>query len=175
MPTGITIRRNLITKPLAWMSQSWTVKNLIEFKNARDVVVEGNTIENNWAAGQQGYSIVFTPRNQSNTAPWSVVRNITVQNNVIRHVAAVFNILGYDDISPSQQTQDIIDPQQPGLRREHGLLDPEPSGERPARGHRRRPEEHHLRPQHGRQQRQQHDLLLRRQDADRRRRSPASS
>ena len=26
---------------------------------------------------------------------------------MIRHVAAAFNILGYDDISPSQQTQDI--------------------------------------------------------------------
>jgi hypothetical protein len=72
VPSGITIRRNLITKPLAWMSQSWVVKNLIEFKNAKDVVVEGNTIENNWASGQQGYSIIFSPRNQSNTAPWSV-------------------------------------------------------------------------------------------------------
>ena len=36
-----------------------------------------------------------------------IVKNVTVQNNVIRHVAAVFNILGYDDISTSQQTQDI--------------------------------------------------------------------
>jgi hypothetical protein len=107
VPTGIIIRRNLITKPLAWKSQSWTVKNLIELKNARDVIIEGNTIENSWAAGQQGYSIVFTPRNQSNTAPWAIVKNITIQNNVIRHVAAVFNVLGYDDIWTSQQTQDI--------------------------------------------------------------------
>ena len=104
VPTGITIRRNLITKPLAWMSQSWVVKNLVEFKNAKDVVVEGNTIENNWAAGQQGYAIVLTPRNQDGTAPWTVVKNVTVQNNVIRHVAAVLNILGYDDVSPSLQT-----------------------------------------------------------------------
>ncbi len=108
VPSNITIRRNLITKPLAWMSQSWVVKNLIEFKNAANVLVEGNTIENNWAAGQQGYSILFTPRNQSGGAPWSVVRNITVQNNVIRHVAAVFNISGYDDLHPSQQTHDIV-------------------------------------------------------------------
>jgi hypothetical protein len=107
VPAGITIRRNLVSKPLAWMSQSWTVKNLIEFKNAQDVVVEGNTIENNWAAGQQGYSILFTPRNQSNTAPWSVVKNITIRHNVIRHVAAVFNIAGYDNLAPSQQTDDI--------------------------------------------------------------------
>jgi hypothetical protein len=107
VPSNITIRRNLISKPLAWMSQSWTVKNLIEFKNAENVLVEGNTIENNWAAGQQGYSILFTPRNQSGTAPWSVVKNITIQNNVIRHVAAVFNILGYDNLATSQQTQNI--------------------------------------------------------------------
>ncbi|HWF86750.1 MAG TPA: carbohydrate-binding protein [Vicinamibacterales bacterium] len=107
VPGNITIRRNLISKPLAWMSQSWTVKNLIELKNAQNVLIEGNTIENNWAAGQQGYSIVLTPRNQDNTAPWSVVKNVTIQNNVVRHVAAVFNILGYDNISPSQQTQNI--------------------------------------------------------------------
>jgi Carbohydrate binding module (family 6) len=108
IPTNIKIRRNLITKPTAWMTQSWTVKNLMEFKNAKDVVIEGNTIENNWAAGQQGYSIVLTPRNQNNTAPWVIVKNVVIQNNVIRHVAAAFNILGYDDISTSQQTQDIL-------------------------------------------------------------------
>ena len=107
VPTGIKIRRNLITKPTAWMSQSWTVKNLVEFKNAKDVVVEGNIIEYNWSAGQQGYAILFTPRNQSNTAPWVIVKNITIQNNIIRHVAAAFNVLGYDDLAPSQQTQDI--------------------------------------------------------------------
>ena len=108
VPANITIRGNNVTKQLAWMSQSWTVKNLIEFKNAENVVVEGNTIENNWAAGQQGYSILFTPRNQYGTAPWSVVKNITVRNNVIRHVAAVFNILGYDDLATSQQTSNIV-------------------------------------------------------------------
>src|SRR5581483_11874521 len=54
IPTGIKLLRNYITKPTAWMTQSWTVKNLVEFKSAEDVLVEGNTIENNWAAGQQG-------------------------------------------------------------------------------------------------------------------------
>jgi len=108
VPTNIKIRRNLITKPLAWMTQSWTIKNLMEFKNVKDVLVEGNTIENNWSAGQQGYAILFTPRNQSNTAPWVIVKNVTIQNNVIRHVAAVFNVLGYDDLAPSLQTQDIL-------------------------------------------------------------------
>ena len=108
IPSDIRIVRNLISKPTAWMSQAWTVKNLIEFKNAQNVLVEGNTIENNWAAGQQGYSILFTPRNQSGTAPWTIVRDVTIQNNVIRHVAAVFNICGYDNLATSEQTQSIV-------------------------------------------------------------------
>ncbi len=94
--TGITIRHNTISRPMAWITQGWTVKNLLEFKNAQDVMVEGNIIENHWVGGQQGSAIVLTPRNQSNTAPWTVVRNITPQNNVIRHVSSGFNILGYD-------------------------------------------------------------------------------
>jgi hypothetical protein len=108
VPSNITIRRNYITKPLKWRNESWTIKNLIEFKNAQNVLVEGNVIENNWASGQQGYSIAFTPRNQSGNAPWSVTRNITIQNNVLRHMAAVFNISGYDDTHTSQQTQQIV-------------------------------------------------------------------
>jgi len=107
VPSDITIRRNLITKKTAWMSQSWAVKNLVEFKSAQRILMEGNTIENNWAAGQQGYAILFSPRNQSGTAPWTVVRDAVVQNNVIRHVAAAFNICGYDNLQTSQQTQNI--------------------------------------------------------------------
>ena len=108
VPSNITIRRNLITKPIAWMSQAWTVKNLVELKNADTVLLEGNILENNWAAGQQGYSILMTPRNQENTAPWTVVQNITIQHNVIRHVAAVFNILGYDNNATSRQTANVV-------------------------------------------------------------------
>ncbi|HEX4567527.1 MAG TPA: carbohydrate-binding protein, partial [Vicinamibacterales bacterium] len=108
VPSNITIRRNQVTKQLAWQTSSYTLKNLIELKNAQSVTIEGNTIENNWAAGQQGYSILMTPRNQDGTAPWSVVQNITIRNNVIHHVAAVFNIAGWDDAQPSQQTNTIL-------------------------------------------------------------------
>jgi hypothetical protein len=108
VPSNITIRRNLVSKPLAWQTSSYTLKNLIELKNAENVTIEGNTIENNWAAGQQGYSIVLTPRNQDGTAPWSVVQNVTVRNNLIHHVAAVFNISGWDDLNSSQQTNAIL-------------------------------------------------------------------
>ena len=84
------------------------MKNLIELKNAQRVVIDGNIIEYNWAAAQTGYAIVFTPRNQDGRAPWSVVQQVEVTNNVIRHVASVFNILGTDNIHPSRPTNDIL-------------------------------------------------------------------
>jgi len=108
VPSNITIRRNHIAKPLKWRSESWTIKNLIELKNAQNVLIDGNTLENNWAAGQSGYSIAITPRNQSGSAPWSVVKDVTVQNNVLRHMGSVFNISGYDDEHSSQQAHNIV-------------------------------------------------------------------
>ena len=108
VPSNITIRRNLFTKPTAWKTQLWTLYNLLELKNAQNVLIEGNIFENNWLAGARGYAIAFTPRNQGGTAPWSVVRNITFQNNVVRHVAGVFNITGYDNNHPSRQTDNIL-------------------------------------------------------------------
>jgi len=85
----------------------WAVKNIFELKNAQDVVVEGNVFENLWVADQPGYPIVFTPRNQSGTAPWSVVQRVTFQYNVVRHTAGGVNILGTDNLQPSQRTNHL--------------------------------------------------------------------
>jgi hypothetical protein len=107
VPADITVRRNVLSKPLAWRSQKWSIKNALELKNARRVLVEGNVIENVWEAAQTGIPIVITPRNQDGTAPWSVVEDVTVQFNVIRHAGGVFNISGFDDERPSDQTRRI--------------------------------------------------------------------
>ncbi len=85
----------------------WLVKNLFELKNARDVIVEYNVMENNWAHGQAGYAVLFTPRNQDGTCTWCVVSDVTFQYNIVRNVAGGINILGYDDLAPSQQTTRI--------------------------------------------------------------------
>ncbi len=85
----------------------WSVKNLFELKNAQDVVIEGNIFENLWVGGQSGYPIVFTPRNQNGTAPWAVVQRITFQHNIVRHTAGGVNILGTDNLAPSQLTNHI--------------------------------------------------------------------
>jgi hypothetical protein len=84
----------------------WVVKNTFELKNAARVTVEGNLLENCWSAGQYGYAIVLTPRN-SGRAPWTRVQDVTFTHNIVRHVAGVVNILGYDNLNPSQRTERI--------------------------------------------------------------------
>ncbi|MCX6154759.1 MAG: T9SS type A sorting domain-containing protein [Candidatus Kapabacteria bacterium] len=106
--SDIEIRCNTIFKPLAWMTQSWTVKNLLEFKNAQRVLVEGNRLENSWPNGQSGFALLFTPRNQNNTAPWSVVQDITFRFNVFVNVAQGINILGFDAPNISQRTSRLL-------------------------------------------------------------------
>lgn len=85
----------------------WLVKNLFELKNARNVTVEYNLFENNWAHGQAGYAILFTPRNQEGRCTWCVVENVTFHANVVRNTGGGMNITGYDDLAPSQQTSNI--------------------------------------------------------------------
>ena len=85
----------------------WTVKNLLELKNARRVTVAGNLFEQNWTAAQDGTALLLTPRNQEGTAPWSVVRDVTITGNIIRRAAASVRILGEDYNAPSQRTTNV--------------------------------------------------------------------
>jgi len=114
VPADIEIRRNVIAKPMSWKSgeagfdgKGWTVKNLLELKNARRVLIEDNVLEGNWAQAQNGFAVLFTVRNQDGRAPWSVVEDVTFSGNVVRHAGAGVNILGQDDIHPSQRAQRI--------------------------------------------------------------------
>jgi hypothetical protein len=114
VPSDIEVLRNHFSKPLRWKidhpsyeGTPWAVKNLFELKNARRVLADGNLLEYNWPHAQNGFAILFTPRNQDGKSPWSVVEDITFRNNVIRNVAAGFNILGRDDNHESRQTARI--------------------------------------------------------------------
>lgn len=108
VPSDIEIVRNHFSKPLAWKighaeyaGTPWSVKNLLELKNARRVLIEGNLFERNWAHAQVGFAILFTVRNQSGTAPWSTVEDITFRHNVVRSSGSGINILGRDTSVPS--------------------------------------------------------------------------
>ncbi len=107
VPTGITIRDNWVRKSTGWRGSQWQVKNLLELKNARAVVIERNVFEDNWQAAQPGYAILFTPRNQDGRAPWAAVQDVTFRENVLRHVSGAINILGHDSPNTSQQTRNI--------------------------------------------------------------------
>jgi hypothetical protein len=114
VPADITIQQSLFDKPLSWRASDpsyagnhWTVKNLLEFKNARRVLVEGNVLQHCWADAQTGFAILFTPRNQDGTAPWSAVQDITFRHNTVRDVGSGINILGADNEYPSQRTARI--------------------------------------------------------------------
>jgi hypothetical protein len=108
VPSDIMISANLLSKPVAWRSQNWSVKNLFELKNARRVFATDNVFENNWEGGQPGYAILFTVRNQDGRCPWCQVDHVTFESNVVRHSAAGIQMLGYDYGNPSQQTQTIL-------------------------------------------------------------------
>ena len=49
---------------------------------------------------------MLTPRN-SGAAPWTRVQDVTFTNNVVRHVAGVVNIAGFDDSDPTLRTERI--------------------------------------------------------------------
>lgn len=98
-PADIEIRHNHFFKPFLWMpghqgfiagasGQPFIVKNLLEFKNAQRVLVEGNLLENVWGGvGQQGFAIVLTPKNQSpNVCPLCRVTDVTLRYNRVAHM-----------------------------------------------------------------------------------------
>jgi hypothetical protein len=104
VPTDIEIRRNHLFRPMLWKEgqpgytptasgQPYIVKNNLELKSAIRVLVEGNLLENTWGGfSQTGYSILLTPKSQSNQCPICRVNDVTIRFNRIRNVAGVLQI-----------------------------------------------------------------------------------
>lgn len=134
--SDIEIRHNYIRKPLSWKQDdpsyagiAWSVKNLLELKNAQRVLVDGNLLENNWPASQNGFGILFTPRNQDGGNPWAVVQDVAFTRNIVRNSFNGFNISGEDDAFPSRQTKrilikdNVIEAVQRVFQLLHGIMD----------------------------------------------------
>lgn len=110
-PTGIRIRGNTLSKPIAWRAAGgpdWQVKNLLELKNAREVVIEGNLLERAWADGQSGYAVLFTVRNQDGGCPWCQVETITFRRNRVRDVGAGVQVIGADSNYATRPMRNIV-------------------------------------------------------------------
>jgi hypothetical protein len=111
VPADITMRSNYFFKPLSWYGNDpsyagihWGVKNLLELKNARRVVVDGNIFENNWTDGQAGRSIVFTPR-PSDSGLAAVIEDVQFTNNIVRNVGSGVLLLGADEAPAPTDTR----------------------------------------------------------------------
>jgi hypothetical protein len=103
-PADIEIRHNYLFKPLVWMpgapgfiggqdEKPFIVKNLFELKNAQRLLFEGNVLEGAWGGfSQAGFSILLTPKNQSNVCPLCRVTDITIRYCKIAHVGDGFLI-----------------------------------------------------------------------------------
>jgi hypothetical protein len=111
VPADITIRNNDIVKPEEWKTtRRRSVKNSVEFKNARRVLLENNRIDGNWKDAQAGHTIVLTPRNQAGDSPWVIVDDVTIRGNIVTNTPDGFavNILGTDDRHSSQQVRRVV-------------------------------------------------------------------
>ena len=114
VPTRIEIRDNYLFKPLTWKvghpsyaGIHWTVKNLLELKMARDVIIDGNVMENSWGDAQIGYAVLFTVRNQDGKAPWAVIERVKFTNNIVKNSEQGFQLLGSDNLKPSQRCRGL--------------------------------------------------------------------
>ncbi len=110
IPTGVEFRHNHVHKPLSWYVNDpsyggfhWTIKNLFELKNARNVIVEGNVFDGNWTDAQAGVAVQFTPR-PSDSGPAAVVEDVQFINNIVRNTGSGINILGMDNEPMPQVT-----------------------------------------------------------------------
>jgi hypothetical protein len=108
-PADITIRHNHLIKPLAWKGR-WLAKTLVEFKSAVRVLMEGNVLENSWVDGQAGFAAVWWSTDQDGSAPWVATSDVTFRRNVVRNVAAGFQLSAYArEVNPAMTRVAIRD------------------------------------------------------------------
>ena len=97
IPSDIEVRGNHFNKPAEWKDK-FTTKCLFELKDAKRVKFTGNYLENNW----YGAAFRITVRNQENTAPFSTIEDVLIQDNVVKGMGDGIQILGMDDTYKSR-------------------------------------------------------------------------
>ena len=103
IPSDIEVRNNEIYKPLSWVPLSlgskatMVVKNAFEVKSGRRILFYSNTIENVWAAGQDGSAMVLTVRT-GQSGDIAVVNDLTISSNVFKNVVSGIDGTASDDL-----------------------------------------------------------------------------
>jgi len=101
-PGNITITHNYINKPQRWYDYVGTDgKGMYEIKLCDTCLIDGNIFDGNAGA-------TITVRNQGGRAPWSVIKNLTVSNNLSTRFAAGFYTLFSDNEQLSMESSNIL-------------------------------------------------------------------
>jgi hypothetical protein len=100
--SDIEIRHNTFFKPLTWRKEDpsyagihWSVKNLLELKMGRRVLISGNVFRHSWGDGQTGIAINLKTAT-SRRAPWVQTTDVTFTNNLVDGAATAMTIEGRD-------------------------------------------------------------------------------
>jgi len=64
------------------------VKNLLELKLGRRVLIQGNIFENSWANAQTGFAMVMWSADETGPTTWAQTADVWVRENIIRHAGS---------------------------------------------------------------------------------------
>ena len=98
VPENIEVRGNHLRKPPEWRAEKASMKNLFELKDAKNVRLVGNYLENSW----MGSALTITVRNETGKAPFSTIEDVLIKDNIIDGAGDGINVLGSDNNYPSQ-------------------------------------------------------------------------
>jgi hypothetical protein len=108
IPSDITIVGNWYWKDYQnWKGAGYGVKNSMEFKSARRVMVDGNVFDYSWADGQTGNLVSMKSVNQGGACTWCSTTDITFTHNIVRH-GAIGILLGLNDGTGAPQLNRIL-------------------------------------------------------------------
>lgn len=92
------IKRNLFYKPSTWQAAGYLVKNLLELKSAKRLLIDGNIFDGSWISGQDGVAISFKAANQNDGVgcPQCTTQDVTFTNNIVRNANMGFVFYGQE-------------------------------------------------------------------------------
>jgi hypothetical protein len=97
----------------AWSGTNWAMTNMTEFKSGQRMLIEGNIYENSFNSWTSQivnpvYSLEFAATNgngASNNNSWNFVGDVTVRNNIFRHVALGIGVTRWIVLDPPYYPQ----------------------------------------------------------------------
>jgi hypothetical protein len=105
IPTNVKLINSVLTRSSNWPR----LKNALELKNCINFHAFNCQFDYSGnAAGQKGFLLVFTPRNQNGKAFWSQIKNVLIEHCTGAHASGVAQFLGQDTHYNSETLENII-------------------------------------------------------------------